>query len=52
MEWNSGMQKGMATCTGLEMTMPAVCHDKSLKQQFAACSGLPHDVNHLTSYSC
>ena len=31
------------------VTHPAVCHDKVVNQQFAACSGLPHDDNHLTS---
>ena len=25
------------------MTNPAVCHDKVVNQQFAACSGSPHD---------
>ena len=25
------------------MTNLAVCHDKVVNQQFAACSGLPHD---------
>ena len=34
------------------VTHPAVCHDQVVNQQpvFAACSGLPHDDNHLTSY--
>ena len=31
------------------VTHPAVCHDKVVNQQFAACSGSPHDDNHLTS---
>ena len=32
------------------VTHPAVCHDKVVNQQFAACSGSPHDdINHLTS---
>ena len=25
------------------VTNPAVCHDKVVNQQFAACSGSPHD---------
>ena len=25
------------------VTNPAVCHDKAVNQQFAACSGSPHD---------
>ena len=25
------------------VTHPAVCHDKVVNQQFAACSGSPHD---------
>ena len=32
------------------VTHPVVCHDKVVNQQFAACSGSPHDDdNHLTS---
>ena len=32
------------------VTCPAVCHDEVVNQQFAACSGSPHDdINHLTS---
>ena len=31
------------------VTNPAACHDKVVNQQFAACSGSPHDDNHLTS---
>ena len=31
------------------VTHPAVCYDKVVNQQFAACSGSPHDDNHLTS---
>ena len=35
------------------VTHPAVWHDKVVNQQFAACSGSPHDDdNHLTSYNC
>ena len=26
-----------------------MCHDKVVNQQFDACSGSPHDDNHLTS---
>ena len=32
-------------------TNSAVCHDKVVNQQFAACSGSPHDDDHLTSLS-
>ena len=28
---------------GSTVTNPAVCHDKVVNQQFAACSGSPHD---------
>ena len=31
------------------VTHPVVCFDKVVNQQFAACSGSPHDDNHLTS---
>ena len=31
------------------MTHPAVCRDEVVIQQFAACSGSPHDDNHITS---
>ena len=31
------------------VTHPAVYHNEVVNQQFAACSGSPHDDNHLTS---